>query len=110
MRRCSTSWQRSSAVATASWIEEQRRAEAETIERFRDLDAVIARVEAEEQRHRITADALAGQPHCNGAVALQRANDLRQVLAIVKHHQANLDRVHLLEQPNRRERKFGGGR
>ena len=97
-------------MATASWIEEQQRAEADTIERFRDLDAVIARVESEEQRLRLTADTLAGHPHCNGAVALQRANDLRQVLAIVKHHQANLDRVYLLEQPSRRERKVGGGR
>lgn len=97
-------------MASASWILEQQRAEAELIERFRDLDAVIMRVEDEERRHRSMSEALAGQPNCNGAVALQRANDLRQVLAIVKHHQANLDRVHLLEEPSRRERKIGGGR
>lgn len=97
-------------MASASWILEQQRAEAELIDRFRDLDAVITRLESEEQRHRATSEALAGQPHCNGAVALQRANDLRQVLAIAKHHQANLDRVYLLEQPARRERKTGGGR
>lgn len=97
-------------MASASWILEQQRAEAEVVERFRDLDAVILRLEAEERRNRVTAESLAGQPHCNGAVALQRANDLRQVLAIAKHHQANLDRVYLLEQPNRRERKIGGGR
>lgn len=96
-------------MASASWIREQQRAEAEIIERFRDLDAVIIRLEAEERRCRVTAESLAGQPHCNGAVVLQRANDLRQVLEIAKHHQANLDRVYLLEQPSRRERKTGGG-
>lgn len=97
-------------MASASWILEQQRAEAEMIDRFRDLDAVISRVEAEERRHRVTAEMLAGQPNCNGAVALQRANDLKQVLAIVRHHQANLDRVYLLEEPSRRERRIGGGR
>jgi len=97
-------------MASASWIREQQRAEAEIIERFRDLDAVILRLESEERRCRITAESLAGQPRCNGAVVLQRANDLQQVLAIAKHHQANLDRVHLLEEPSRRERKMGGGR
>ena len=97
-------------MATASWILEQQRAEAELIERFRDLDAVIIRLEGEERRCRITAESLARQPQCNGAVVLQRANDLRQVLAIAKHHQANLDRVYLLEEPNRRERKAGLGR
>lgn len=97
-------------MASASWIIEQQRAEAEMIDRFRDLDAVITRVEDEERRHRVTAETLAGQPNCNGAVALQRANDLKQVLAIVKHHQANLDRVHLLEQPARLVKKTGSGR
>ena len=97
-------------MATASWIQEQQRREAEVIERFRDLDAVIDRVAFMEQRELAMAEDLARIPNGSGAVALQRANDLRQVLAIVKHHQANLDRVHLLEQPSRRERKFGGAR
>ena len=97
-------------MASASWIIEQQRAEAQVVELYRDLDCVIDRVERMESRERATADILARTPNSNGAVALQRAEDLRQLLAIAKRHQANLDRVHLLEQPNRLVRKTGGGR
>ena len=97
-------------MASADWIAEQQRAEAEVVDRFRELDAVIDRVAWMEARERGIAETLARMPNGNGAVALQRAEDLRQMLAIVRHHQANLDRVHLLEQPSRRERKVGGVR
>lgn len=97
-------------MPSPSWLVEQQRREAEVIDRFRELDAVIDRVEAEERRLLATSEDLARIPNANGAVALQLANDLRQVLAIAKHHQANLDRVYLLEQPARRAAKFGSGR
>lgn len=97
-------------MPSASWIIEQQRAEAEVVDLYRNLDAVITRVEWMESRERATADVLARTPNGNGAVALQRAEDLRQVLAIVKRHQANLDRIHLIEQLPRRENRYGGGR
>ena len=84
------------------WIAEQERAERELVDRFADLDAVILRVETYAQRAEESARVLAGMPNCDGTLRLREANDLRQVLAIAMHHQANLDRVHLLEEPNRR--------
>lgn len=96
---------------SAQWLAEQRRAEQSVIDRFADLDAVIGRVEMLIRRADETARVLAAMPNCDGTPRLQEANDLRQVLEIVRHHQANLDRVHLLEEPSRRAKpaqRFGG--
>lgn len=93
------------------WLAEQQRAEQAVIDRFADLDRVIDRVEALVRRADETARVLAATPNCDGTPRLQEANDLRQVLEIVKHHQANLDRVHLLEEPSRRPKpaaRLGG--
>jgi hypothetical protein len=93
------------------WILEQERKERAVVDRFADLDAVILRVETYAQRAEESARALAAMPNCDGTLRLREANDLRQVLEIVKHHQANLDRVHLLEEPNRLVKsgsRFGG--
>ncbi|MGV7034873.1 hypothetical protein [Methylobacterium symbioticum] len=100
------------AQPSREWIAEQERAERELVDRFADLDAVIMRVEGYALRAAESARALSAMPNCDGTLRLREANDLRQVLAIAKHHQSNLDRVHLLEEPNRRPKptQRAGGR
>ena len=84
-----------------AWISEQRRAQQAQIDRFHDLDAVILRVEAYAQRANETAAVLARLPNGDGTARLQEAHDLVQLVEIAKHHQANLDRIHLIESPAR---------
>lgn len=89
---------------STDWIAEQHRAQQALIDRFQDLDAVIDRVERYAGRAAETAAVLARLPNGDGALRLQEANDLRQLLEIAKHHQANLDRIHMIESPSRAAR------
>lgn len=99
-------------LPSPEYIAQQRRAEQAIIDRYAELDRVIDRVEALIRRADETARMLTGMPNCDGAPRLQEANDLRQVIDIVKFVQANLDRVHLLEEPSRRPKPAAraGGR
>lgn len=89
------------------WLAEQQAAEHAFLARFAQLDAVLVRVDGYVRRAEDTAAALARLPNGDPAARLQEAADLRQVARIASHHLANLDRVHLLEEPRPARRKAG---
>ena len=92
------------------WIADQQRAEADLIDRFNGLDEVLLREGRRLEDAEARALMLDRMPNGSGAALRREIADRRQVMAIASHHLANLDRVHLIEQPARRERRSGGGR
>ncbi|KQT88908.1 hypothetical protein [Methylobacterium sp. Leaf466] len=93
--------------ASPDWIADRRAAEHEFLERFADLEAVLLRVDGYIRRADEAAAALAKLPNANPADRQREAADLRRVALIAAHHLANLDRVHLIEEPSRIVRSNG---
>lgn len=85
--------------ASPDWIADQERAERAMVDRFHDLDAVLLRADGYAQSAEERAATLDRMPAGCGAARRQEASDLRQLIAIAAHHNANLDRVHLIEEP-----------
>ena len=94
---------------SAEWIAEQRAAEAAMLERFANLHDVLVRSDRRIEHLDVRAAVLRTMPNGDPAQVEQEAKDLRQLVAIATHHLANLDRVHLLEEPVQRKR-LGYGR
>lgn len=87
---------------SSDWLAERRAAEQEFQERFANLEAVLVRVDGYVRRAEASAAVLARMPNGDPAERLREAEDLRKLVSIAAHHLANLDRVHLIEEPSRR--------
>ncbi|TXN38971.1 hypothetical protein FV232_00980 [Methylobacterium sp. WL30] len=85
--------------AFPDWIADQARAERDMVDRFHDLDAVLLRVDGYARDADERAALLDRLTNASGAARRVEAADLRQLIAIAAHHFANLDRVHLIEEP-----------
>ncbi|GEP09848.1 hypothetical protein [Methylobacterium gnaphalii] len=87
---------------SSDWIASQQVAEQALMNRFAGLDAVLVRAEGYMRRAESAAAALAVMPAGNPEARELEARDLRQLIEIAAVHLANLDRVHLLEEPRHR--------
>jgi hypothetical protein len=96
--------------ASPDWIAEKTAAEQEQIVRFDGLTALALRVDGYIRRAEESATALGQMPNADPTARLQEADDLRRCVQLVTFFAGNLDRVHLIEQPSRRETSAFGRR
>jgi hypothetical protein len=85
------------------WIAEQHEAERAMVVRFDGLTDLAIRLERYATRAEESAAVLARLDGGNPDARRQEAEDLRRTVQMVAFFAGNLDRVHLLEQPSRRQ-------
>lgn len=89
------------------WIAEQAQAERQLVVRYDGLTQLALRLDRYIARAESSADVLERMPNGNPDARRQEAEDLRRCAEMVAHFAANLDRVHLLEEPSRRPSNVG---
>lgn len=92
------------------WIAEQAEVERALVVRFDGLTQLAIRLERYATRAEESAAVLTRLEGGNPADRLQEAEDLRRTVQMVAFFAGNLDRVHLLEQPSRRQGGAYGAR
>ncbi|MCJ2112957.1 hypothetical protein MKK64_17385 [Methylobacterium sp. E-025] len=85
--------------ASPDWIADQARAERDMVYNYDALDAVLQRADEYARRADEVAATLDRLPGGCGEPRRREAEDWRRLIAIAAHHLANLDRVHLIEEP-----------